>query len=177
MNVKEISFTSIPQVQNTNAYRAEERTTYKKETSTKDQYVARKETIEKKQKTTKGIPTAQFETIKRISDEYETLMIREDARTLEEFLEDDGKITEDGRAVFVTPFEIPYRGVLYTKNKTIEYDEQGRPITIISNSGTEQKIIRYDYWSATVRKTEEKYEIVECEDDAIPKTITKDAIF
>ena len=104
-------------------------------------------------------------------------MIREDARTLEEFLEDSGKITEDGRAVFATPFEIPYRGVLYTKNKTIEYDEQGRPITIISNSGTEQKIIRYDYWSATVRKTEEKYEIVECEDDKIPKTITEDAIF
>ena len=153
MNVKEISFTSIPQVQNTNAYRAEERTTYKKETSTKDQYVARKETIEKKQKTTKGIPTAQFETIKRISDEYETLMIREDARTLEEFLEDDGKITEDGRAVFVTPFEIPYRGVLYTKNKTIEYDEQGRPITIISNSG--RKI--WNSWMRRRRNTKNNH--------------------
>ena len=177
MSVKEISFTSIPQVQSQNTYRVEEKNTYKQETSIKDQYVATKETIETKPKITKGIPTAQFETIKRISDEYEILMIREDARTIEEFLENDGKITEDGRAVFVTPFEIPYRGVLFSKNKTIEYDEQGRPITIIINTGTEQRLIKYDYWSATVRKTEEKYEILECEDYKTPKEIIEDSKF
>ena len=144
-----------------------------------DKFVKRKKqtTIKETEKMTKGIPTEQFDTLKRISTQYDELMAREDARSLDEFTKDDGTITNDGRAVFLTPFEIPYKGVLYTKNKVVEYDEEGRPITVAINNSTEQKIIKYDYWSATVRRTEEKYEIVEGDDNIIPKYIADESKF
>ena len=149
-------------VGNINNYTNEETTTPPRSRKEYDRFIQRAketsiiDTASKNSNFTKGIPTDQFETIKRISEQYEALMLRDDARALDDFIENDGMITEDGRAVFVTPFEIPYRGVLYSKSKVVEYDELGRPTTVAINNSTEQRIIKYDYWSATVRRTEEK---------------------
>ena len=181
MSIYEITITQRPYTSNIK-YNSEESISVSYPNVERDKFVQRRasadfnRTIDNENQT-KGIPSEQFDTLKRISAQYEALMNSEGARELSDFLSDDGIITDDGRAVFVTPFEIPYKGVLYTTSKVVEYDELGRPITVAINNSTEQKIIKYDYWSATVRRTEEKYEIVETDDSIIPMSISIESKF